>query len=219
MIKFCIFDLDGTLFNTLTTITHYVNLTLSRHGIASITESECSSFIGHGAKFLIRRALSSKGIEDDELAYSLLAEYNAAYNGNTLYLTEPYEKIPELLGALKERGIRLGVLSNKPDETTNIIINSFFPGVFDDVRGGREGVALKPMPDAVLMMMRDARISADEVMYIGDTGVDIETGKAAGVKLTVGVSWGFRTKEELVSCGADIVADSPLDILSEAERC
>ncbi len=219
MIKFCIFDLDGTLFNTLTTITHYVNLTLAHHGIAPITEAECSSFIGHGAKYLIRRALASKGIEDNDFAYALLAEYNAAYNSDTLYLTEPYKKIPEMLRELKARGVRLGVLSNKPDKTTNIIINSFFSGLFDDVRGGREGIPLKPMPDAVLMMISDAGLSADEVMYIGDTGVDIETGKAAAVRCTVGVSWGFRTKEELVLAGADVVVDSALDILSEVEKC
>lgn len=218
MIKFCIFDLDGTLFNTLTTITHYVNLVLTRHNIATITEEECSSFIGHGAKILIRRALASKGIIDDVFAAELLAEYNAAYNADTLYLTSPYENIPELLYGLKNKGIRLGVLSNKPDVTTNIIINSFFPGLFDDVRGGREGVALKPSPDAVLMMMKDAEISSDEVMYIGDTGVDVETGKRANVGCTVGVCWGFRTVAELEEGGADVLAVTPTDIMAEVMR-
>lgn len=215
MIKYCIFDLDGTLFNTLTTITHYVNLTLSKHNIAPISEKECCSFIGHGAKHLIRRALASKGIVDDEFALALLSEYNEAYNANTLYLTAPYDRIPELLSALKAHGVRLGVLSNKPDKTTNIIIGSFFDGLFDDVRGGREGVPLKPAPDAVVMMVNDSGLSLDEVMYIGDTGVDIETGKGAAVGLTVGVSWGFRTREELLEAGADMIADTPDDILKE----
>ena len=219
MIKFCIFDLDGTLFNTLTTITHYVNLILTRHGIDTISEAECSSFIGHGARILIRRALKSRGIVDDEFAAKLLKEYNAEYNANTLYLTNPYDGIPELLHELKGRGVRLGVLSNKPDETTNIIINTFFPGLFDDVRGGREGIPLKPAPDAVLMMMADAGISADEVMYIGDTGVDIETGKGAKVSKSVGVCWGFRTVAELQEAGADALAHTPSDILAEVTKC
>ena len=215
MIKFCIFDLDGTLFNTLTTITHYVNKTLGDHGIAPITEEECCSFIGHGARTLIKRALASKGIFDDELSARLLDEYNATYNADTLYLTEPYDGIPELLSALRARGVRLGVLSNKPNETTTIIISSFFDGIFDDVRGGREGVALKPSPEAVNMMIADFGCSPDEVMFIGDTKVDIETGLSAGVGAAVGVSWGFRTREELVLAGATAVADTPFDVLSE----
>ena len=217
MIKYCIFDLDGTLFNTLTTITHYVNLTLSKNGISPISEEQCCSFIGHGARVLIRRTLMSKGIVDDELGARLLSEYNDAYNGNTLYLTKPYDGIPELLSALKDRNIRLGVLSNKPDKTTNIIIASFFEGLFDDVRGGREGIPLKPAPDAVNMMIADSGFLPEEVMYIGDTGVDVETGLAAGVGVTVGVSWGFRTVEELVSSGATLVVNHPDEILREVE--
>lgn len=215
MIKFCIFDLDGTLFNTLTTITHYVNVTLRAHGIREISEAECCSFIGDGARLLIGRTLASRGIDDGELSERLLSEYNGVYNANTLYLTEPYDGIPELLFSLKEKGVRLGVLSNKPDKTTNLIISSFFDGIFDDVRGGREGVALKPSPDAVNMMIADSGCSPDEVMFIGDTSVDIKTGAAAGVGVTVGVSWGFRTREELARAGADIIADLPSDILRE----
>ena len=215
MIKYCIFDLDGTLFNTLTTITHYMNLTLQANGISTITEEECCSFIGHGARTLMKKALLSKGIDDDEYSAKLLAEYNRAYNSDTLYLTKPYDGIPEMLTALRERGVRLGVLSNKPDETTNIIISSFFNGVFDDVRGGREGVALKPSPEAVNMMIRDFGCSPDEVMFIGDTKVDIETGLAARVGASVGVSWGFRSREELVAAGATVIADTPDEILSE----
>lgn len=215
MIKFCIFDLDGTLFNTLTTITHYVNIVLTRHGIPAISEEECCSFIGHGARHLIRCALRSQDVADEQLAAELLDEYNAEYNANTLYLTEPYRGIPELLQGLKGEGVRLGVLSNKPDATTNIIINSFFPSLFDDVRGGRDGVPLKPAPDAVLSMIEDSGLAADSVMYIGDTPVDIRTGRSARVGLTVGVGWGFRTRAELADEGADIIADTPADILRE----
>ena len=218
MIKFCIFDLDGTLFNTLTTITHYMNMTLTSNGIDPITEEECCSFIGHGARTLMKRALLSKGIDDEGYAARLLSEYNAAYNSDTLYLTKPYDGIVEMLSALKSRGIRLGVLSNKPDETTNIIISSFFDGIFDDVRGGREGVALKPSPEAVNMMIADSGFSPDEVMFIGDTKVDIETGLAAGVGASVGVSWGFRTREELLRAKATVIVDAPADIISEVTR-
>ena len=215
MIKYCIFDLDGTLFNTLTTITHYVNLILTRHGIPAISEEECCSFIGHGAKYLIRRALASKGIVDNELGYRLLDEYNAEYNANTLYLTEPYGGIPELIHALREGGFALGVLSNKPDYTTKSIVGTFCEDCFDDVRGGREGVALKPSPEALLAMASDAGVEMSEIAYIGDTPVDIETGKAAGAAVTVGVSWGFRSREELVAAGAELIVDTPAELLRE----
>lgn len=215
MIKFCIFDLDGTLFSTLKTITHYVNVTFSRHNVGKITIPECQSFIGHGANTLIRRALLSQGVDDEELAREYLSEYVALYNSDPLYNTEPYEGIPELLFALHERGVVLGVLSNKNDETTKDIVNSFFPGIFTDIRGGREGVRLKPSPDALLSMAEDNGVSLSEIMYIGDTGVDMQTGKGANVGLAVGVSWGFRTREELDRTGADIIVDKPCEILSE----
>ncbi len=215
MIKFCIFDLDGTLFNTLTTITHYMNEILVRHEIRPISEEECRGFIGHGARTLMKRALASRGIFDEDIGAGYLLEYNALYNTNTLYLTAPYKNIPELINALHMRGIGLGVLSNKPDDTTNDIVKSFFPNIFDDIRGGRAGVALKPSPEALISMAEDNGIALSEIMYIGDTGVDIEAGRSASVGVTVGVSWGFRTREELIGKGADIIVDDPMQILSE----
>ena len=215
MVKYCIFDLDGTIFNTLTTITHYINATLAENGLSPITEEECCSYIGHGARTLVRLTVESKGIVDEEFNERFHKEYNRRYNENTLYLTKPYDGIPRLLSDLKAHGVRLGVLSNKPDVTTNLIINSYFEDVFDDVRGGREGVALKPAPDALISMIGEADLSPDEVMYIGDTGVDIKTGLAAGVYKTVGVSWGFRPREELALAGADLIVDHPDDILKE----
>ncbi len=218
MIKFCIFDLDGTLFSTLETITHYINLTFARHNIGKITVEQCSSFIGHGANTLIKRALLSQGVDDEELAREYLREYVAHYNSDPLFKTEPYEGIPELLLALRDSGVRLGVLSNKNDETTKDIVSSFFPELFTDIRGGRAGVKLKPSPDALLSMAEDNGVSPSEIMYIGDTGVDMQTGKSANVGLTVGVSWGFRTREELAMAGADIIVDKPSEILFEVIR-
>ena len=219
MIKCCIFDLDGTLFNTLTTITYYMNTTLRNNGIDEITEEECRIFIGNGARTLVRRALESKNIFDDEIAYKVWFEYNRAYNANTLYLTKVYDGIVELIAALRERGVKLGVLSNKPDDTTGNIVSEFFPkDTFDIVRGGRDSVPLKPAPDGLILLMNDLGVSPDEVMYIGDTGVDIKTGKSAGVNKTVGVLWGFRSREELEREGADIFAATSADILNEVDR-
>ena len=213
MIKYVIFDLDGTLLDTITTITYYVNLVLERNNIPKITEEECKYFVGNGAKLLIKRALESRGAYSEELFDLVYDEYNREYNRAPLYLTEPYEHIVELIGALRERDMRLAVLSNKPDEATRDIIPSFFPGDFSVVHGSRENIALKPMPDGVYEIYRELGAVADEVMYVGDTGVDMQTGKNSGAKITVGVSWGFRKREELISSGADAVVDSPLEIL------
>lgn len=214
MIKYVVFDLDGTLLDTITTITYYVNLIFGREGIRKISEEECKYFVGNGAKTLIKRALRSRGIYDAELTDKVFSEYNREYNLNTLYLTEPYELIPELIWALVERGIKLAVLSNKPDEATRDIIPAFFGDAFTVVHGGREGVCLKPAPDGVFEIYKEMGASSDEVMYVGDTNVDMQTAKAAGAALTVGVSWGFRTRGELRESGADVIVDSPLEILN-----
>lgn len=214
MIKYAIFDLDGTLLDTVTTITYYVNLVLKRYGIREISEDECKYFVGNGAKTLIDRATASRGVTDVELISKIYTEYNEEYNRNTLYLTKAYEGIPELLSALSDNGIKLAVLSNKPDDTTRNIIPSFFGDAFTVVHGGRDGIPLKPAPDGVFEIYRELGASADEVMYIGDTGVDMQTGNNAAAKITVGVLWGFRKRDELESSGADVIVESPEEILN-----
>ena len=214
MIKYAVFDLDGTLLDTITTITHYVNLVLRRYNIREISEDECKYFVGNGAKTLIDRAAASRAVTDKELICRIFSEYNEEYNKDTLYLTKPYDGIPELLAALKDRKIKLSVLSNKPDDTTRNIIPAFFPDIFAVVRGGREGTPLKPAPDGVLEILKELGAPSDEVMYIGDTNVDMQTGRNAGAGITVGVSWGFRERDELVSSGADVIVDNPCEILN-----
>ena len=216
MIKACVFDLDGTLLNTLNTIRYYVNSTIGELGISPITEEECCSFIGNGARHLIDSTLKSKGINSPELLERTLKSYNSRYDSDTLYLTEPYSGIVEMIDRLFEMGVGLAVLSNKPDPTTTDIVSKFFPGKFAVVHGGRVGVPLKPDPTALLSTVEELGVSVDEVMYIGDTGVDVLTGKSAGVCKTVGVSWGYRSVCELRECGADIILDDPAEIVREA---
>ncbi len=214
MIKYAVFDLDGTLLNTIKTITHYVNSVLRCENIREISEEECKYFVGDGARALIRRALASRGNFSESTFLRVYEDYNREYNGNALYLTEPYEGIPELLSELKKRSITLAVLSNKPDYATREVIGSFFPNTFSAVRGGIDGVPLKPEPDGVFEILRELGADISEVIYLGDTGVDMQTGKGAGAKKTVGVLWGFRTREELLQNGADAIVESPLDILN-----
>ena len=216
MIKACIFDLDGTLLDTITTITYYVNLILRREGLGEITEDECKYFAGNGAKKLIERSLSKFGIDDEEIFLRVLSDYMDAYNEAPLYLTRPYDGIPELVEGLRGAGVRLAVLSNKPDEAVGDIIDSFFKGSFEIVRGGRDGVPLKPDPAAVFDILAEMGIDRDEALYVGDTNVDMLTGRAAGAHKTIGVSWGFRKVDELLGAGADIIVHHPSEILEEA---
>ena len=216
MIKCCIFDLDGTLLNTLKTITYYVNKTLLSFGIEPISEDDCRRFIGNGAKHLIGSALQSRGVCDGEFTLQVLRAYNAEYNVNTSYLTVEYEGITAMLKALSSRDITLGVLSNKPDKTTQLAVEEFFSGIFNAVHGGRDGIKLKPHPDSLLSMIDEMGYTPDAVAYIGDTGVDVQTAKAASVALSVGVSWGFRDRSDLSD--ADVIADTANDILRIIEN-
>ena len=215
MIKACIFDMDGTVLDTIGTISYYVNITLDEFGIKRISEDECKIFVGNGARVLIERTLSSRGINDEKLTEAVLSRYNEAYGKDSNYKTAPYDGVLELFSALKERGILVGIVSNKPDFLTRPLSERFFGDLVTKAVGAKEGVKLKPAPDAVLALMKDFGVTRDECIYVGDTGTDMQTGKNAGVKLTVGVLWGFRGKNELIENGADVTINNPLQILDE----
>ena len=212
MIKYCIFDLDGTLLNTITTITYYVNLILKKYGIETLSESECKGFVGKGAENLLHRALDYRNSFDEVSFPTLLSEYKAAYDAAPLYLTEPYPGIPEAIAKLKGDGLTLAVLSNKPHEATVSLIREIFGDTFSFVMGGRDGVALKPAPDAPLELCALMGADVSEVAFIGDTGVDIETAKNMNAALSVGVDWGFREREELREAGADVIISNASEL-------
>ncbi len=207
-IKYCIFDLDGTLLNTLGTIRYYLNKTLSDAGLNGVGEDECRAFVGDGARLLVTRALESKGITDADVIASLLDKYVKAYDCEPLYLTEPYPGITEALAALKKGGIKLGVVSNKPDFATRSVVQAFFGDAFLCVRGGMDGVRLKPAPDAPLALLSMMGGTPEECAFIGDTSVDMRTAKNMTAALSVGVAWGFREREELYQNGADTVVEN-----------
>lgn len=203
MIKCCIFDLDGTILDTITTITHFVNKALQKFGYGSITVDQCKYFAGNGARTLITRSLAYFGVSDKEEIERVLASYDADYKSDPYNLTEVFSGIPEALSALRSEGIKLAVISNKQDKITKDAIAYFFPGMFDLVYGGRDGVALKPAPDAPLALLRELGCRPEETAFIGDTSVDVETGKNMGAGRVIGVLWGFRKADEL--CAADVI--------------
>ena len=211
-IKCAVFDLDGTLLNTIKTITHYLNFALASNGLGEVTPEECRDFVGNGVRMLLIRAIEARGEYTDELYARMYESYNKAYNAEPHYLTEAYEGIPEMLEGLRARGIRLAVLSNKPHIATVGTIAKFFPNTFDVVSGGREGIPLKPDPTALLSTVSALGFTPDECLYVGDSDVDMETARNAGVALGLGVSWGFRDREVLKSAGADLIIDAPSEL-------
>ena len=211
-IKACIFDLDGTLLNTLTTITYYVNEALSREGARAISEEECRVMVGKGARNLLERSLALVGREVADFE-AFFAAYDAEYNAAPEYLTEPYEGVIALIEALRKSGMRLAVLSNKPEGAVRPLVERFFGDAIEIVAGARAGAVLKPDPMAVAPVLEALGVTAEETAFIGDSGVDMKTAKNYGAGLAIGVLWGFRDREELLSCGADLLAEKPADIL------
>lgn len=218
MVKYAVFDLDGTLLFTLESILYHLNNTLTNNGLKRITLDECCDFIGNGARLLVSRAVSVSGVTDTEIVNKVLIEYNDAYNTDPLPYTYAYEGIDRLVDALIERGVTVGVVTNKPEPTAVQLIRHFFGNKVSFVRGGRAGAILKPDPRDTLDALAAIGGAATECAFIGDTSVDIATGKNMGAAISIGVLWGFRTKEELLGAGADAVVAHPSEILGIIEK-
>ena len=212
-LKAVVFDLDGTLLDTLSTIEFYLNKTLSSHGLPSVSRSQTMAFVGNGAAKLIERAMEAVGV-DKTLFDSIFKSYNESYNADPYYLTEPYDGIAELIEELKSSGIALAVLSNKPDFAVKAAVDHFFPDSFDVVLGGREALPLKPDPTALLEIISDFGLTPDEICYIGDSDVDVLTAKKASVKNGFFVTWGFRSRDQLLTAGAICLADSTTELMN-----
>lgn len=212
--KACIFDLDGTLTDTLESLAYSVKATLREMGLPEITTEQCRRFVGDGAKVLMERSLLAAGEKDLSRLEESLAAYRRIFDENCTYHVTPYQGIPELLQSLKEKGVLLAVLSNKPHEQAVKVVKEIFgERWFDYVSGQQEGIEKKPDPAGVIHIMETLKLTNEECLYVGDSEVDVRTGNNAGVR-TIIVSWGFRTREELKEAGARTVIDSPLELLS-----
>lgn len=211
--KACIFDLDGTLTNTLESMTYSVNLTLKEMGLSQITKDQCRMFVGNGARVLIEESLKVSGDPKASRIEEGMKIYGRIFDQNCTYHVTPYEGIPEMLKALKDRGIHLAVLSNKPDrQTVKVVKEIFGDNIFDYAQGQKDGIRRKPAPDGVWYLMEQMQVSKEECLYIGDSEVDAATGKNAGLK-TIGVLWGFRDRKTLATAGADHLIERPEELL------
>ncbi|OGR18251.1 MAG: hypothetical protein A2X81_02410 [Desulfobacterales bacterium GWB2_56_26] len=206
-----IFDLDGTLLDTLAGLVTTCNAVLARHGFPPHESEKYRYFVGDGLTTLMER------IAPAGTGKSLLDEccglFSELYEKNWKYSCLPYAGVPEMLAALRENSFHLAVLSNKPHAFTSLIVEDFFPGeVFSQVYGQRDGFAKKPDPEVALEIAARFGSKPSETIFVGDSGVDIRTGKSAGM-MTVGVAWGFRKREELMENKADIIINSPMELL------
>ena len=214
MKKAVIFDLDGTLADTLDSITYCGNLALSQFGLPSFEKDRYRYFVGDGAAMLVRRALEAAGADVRSHFDEVYEAYRKIFAENCMYRVKPYEGIVPLLAELKQRGVRTAVLSNKPDADSRRVVKELFgEELLDYVQGQKEDVPRKPDPAGAFRIMERFGLTAGELLYVGDSGVDMKTGKAAGID-TIGVLWGFREKQELLENGADAVIGRPEELLA-----
>lgn len=212
MYRACIFDLDGTLTDTLDSLTYSVNETMKVMELPEITKEQCRLFVGNGAKVLIQKSLEAAGVSETEFFPRTFQTFQRIFDKNCTYRVKPYEGIGSLLTELKAQGMKLGVLSNKPDrQAVQVVSRIFGDDIFDIVWGQKEGIPRKPDPSALLLMTEKLGTDPSQIIYVGDSEVDIETGQAAKVK-TVLVSWGFRKPEDLRKAGAERIVNSTQEI-------
>ena len=201
-----LFDLDGTLLDTLDDLSDSVNCALKKQGLPIRTREEVCSFIGNGIVKLMERAVgNAAGVLNMERALRDFKEY---YVENCQHHTRPYVGCIELLQELKSRGVKLGVVSNKADFLTQKLCKAYFGGLLDIVIGENEGAGMrrKPEPDALLAAMNALGVKAEEAVYVGDSDVDIQTARNVGMDC-VSVAWGMKSRAFLEKCGASVIVE------------
>ncbi len=211
MIKALIFDLDGTLLNSLIDIMDSVNIVLQENNLPVHTLDDYKMFIGNGIEVLAKKALQDKYSHIDFDKF--LARVKEIYSKRQILKTKPYDGIIDMLKTLNEQKIKIAILSNKPNEFTQQVVSHFFNDInFDIILGSRNDVPRKPNPQAVFEIIEKLKLEKQQTFFVGDTSTDMQTGKNAGLK-TIGVSWGFRSVKELQENGADFIVNKPNEIL------
>lgn len=206
-----LFDLDGTLLDTLTDLANAANHALAAVGRPPHPRDDYRTLVGQGIRQLFLDAL---GPDHGHLVDDAITAQMTYYEDHRFDTTRPYPGVEAMLTALTQRGVVLGILSNKPDDATRAVVQRYFPGhPWAYLRGHRTGTAPKPDPHGAIDASQALGIPADRWLYVGDTAVDMQTSNAAGM-YTVGVAWGFRSVEELRDNGADAIVHEPAELLS-----
>ncbi len=213
MVKLCIFDLDGTVLDTVGSIAHFANESLMKNGIEPIPVGKYKYLAGNGIVSLVRGMLEYRGALSDETYEKVFYDYDTAYNAAPSYKSKIFDGLKEVLDELKRQGTLFAIVSNKPHNVACEVVRELYgEGYFETVVGQKPGGVLKPDPTEVLNVARLLGAKIEECAYIGDTSTDMITGKRAGM-LTVGVLWGFRGKDELLQNGADVTVEKPSELL------
>lgn len=202
-----IFDLDGTLLNTLEDLADAGNWVCRRNGWPEHTLEEYRTMVGHGLSDLVRK-FSPEGCRSPLLMMNTLAQFSEYYGQHNMDKTRPYAGMTELTAELGRRGVNMAVYSNKADDFSRQIVEHYFPGVFTLVRGKVRGVPVKPDPTGVRQVLTELGADPAGTLFVGDSSVDIGTAHNAGLA-ACGVTWGFRSRESLTDAGADFLADTP----------
>lgn len=210
-IKAALFDLDGTLTNTLNDIANAMNRSLRLHGLQEFSVNDYRYLVGDGIRKLAERACRGQ----TELEDSVRQEYQAYYREHAQEQTTPYDGVNDMLTALRQQGIRLAVFSNKPHADTCAVVARYFPEVeFEAVRGQIEGTPVKPDPAGALAIAEEMGLKPDEFIYLGDTATDMQCAVNAGMR-PIGVLWGFRTAAELLESGAQALIEHPSQLMGQ----
>lgn len=206
MFEAAVFDLDGTLLDTLGDLRDSVNYALEKNGFPKRSTEEIRSFVGNGIRLLIERAVpeNTSTVETDKC----FADFKVHYADNSAVLTKPYEGITALLKELKKNGMKTAVVSNKADFAVKSLIDVYFPGLFDCVLGEREGIRRKPAPDSVFAAIKQIGADIKKCIYIGDSDVDVMTANNSGLPC-IAVTWGFRDKDVLEKLNPEYIIDTP----------
>ncbi|MGI6180628.1 MAG: HAD-IA family hydrolase [Agathobaculum sp.] len=211
-----IFDLDGTLLNTLGDLCDSVNCAVMRHGFPAVTEEQTRQYVGNGVRKLVERCIP-EGKRSETMLDTCLDDFRTAYNERMMNRTQPYDGILPLLKTLKKAGVSVGVLSNKYDLAAKSLIRHFFGDLCQITIGERPDMPRKPDPTGALQLLRELGGEPASTLYIGDSATDMQTAKNAGLT-AVGVTWGFRSADELKEAGADALANAPAELLPLFER-
>lgn len=218
MKKLAIFDLDGTLLNTIKDLGDAVNYALDHNGFHTHSVASYPYFVGNGVKRLIERALPEDARKNAQVVSNMLKDFKTYYNDHNTDRTVPYEGMPELLSTLQDMGVMLAVASNKYQQATEKIISHYFSNInWVAVLGQQDDIPIKPDPSIIFMVLSQARISKQETLIVGDSGIDMETARRACVD-SVGVSWGFRPVKELKEYHANVIINKPQDIITIIEN-
>ncbi len=205
-----VFDLDGTILDTLGDLSNSVNFALAKNNLPGRSQEEVRGFVGNGIRLLIERAVP-EGTSTERID-ACFDDFKAHYKENSAVLTKAYDGMTELLSELKAKGIKTAVVSNKADFAVQILVEKYFQGLFDYSVGEKDGIRRKPCPDSLLCAMDYLGVTKNNCVYVGDSDVDIQTARNSGVEC-ICVTWGFRNEDFLKGFSPDYIVHTPEEIL------